>query len=211
MRAWNEPTQGTALGSADSGDEYVYRSLLERYRRQLRGMVVARLDRRLAARVDASDVVQDVFTDACRGLRSYLRKRPLPFYPWLQQFVKQRVSKLHRDHLRSAKRSLLREQGQIGPVGEIWPPRAGDVPVDSGSSPSGQAVRNEERLRILAVLQRLPVADREVLELRYVQGLSFPEIALRLELGISAVKMRHFRALNQVGTQLDGSSDAPVT
>ena len=49
-------------------------------------MVAVRLDRRLAARVDPSDVVQEALADAApRPLDDYLRDRPLPFYPWLRQ------------------------------------------------------------------------------------------------------------------------------
>ena len=40
--------------------------------------------------------------------------------------------------------------------------------------------------------------DRRVLELRYIESLSFAEIAATLELGLSAVKMRHLRALRRL-------------
>ena len=39
--------------------------------------------------------------------------------------------------------------------------------------------------------------DREILGLRYVKGLSFDEIAASLGIGLSAAKMRHFRALER--------------
>ena len=211
MLTSDEASQGKALGKTDTEIDRDCQSLLERYRRQIRGMVVARLDRRLASRVDASDVVQDVFADAYRGFSDYARTRPIRFYPWLQQFAKQRLSKLHRDHLRSAKRSLLREQAPLDPGAATGEPAAFAMPVDPGTSPSQHAEKNEERSRILSVLQGLPPSDREVLELRYVHGLSFPEIALKLGLGVSAVKMRHFRALNQISTRLDPSSDLPMS
>src|SRR3954451_16825908 len=40
----------------------------------------------------------------------YLRRRPLPFYPWLRQFAWERLLKLHRHHIHTRKRSVDREQ-----------------------------------------------------------------------------------------------------
>jgi RNA polymerase sigma-70 factor (ECF subfamily) len=42
-------------------------------------MVAVRFDRRLAARIDPSDVVQESRLDAVQRLPDYLRERPLPF------------------------------------------------------------------------------------------------------------------------------------
>jgi RNA polymerase sigma-70 factor (ECF subfamily) len=62
-------------------------------------MVAVRIDRRLAARVDPSDLVQEVLMDAHEKLSDYLRKRPLPFYPWLRPLACERLVRLHRRHL----------------------------------------------------------------------------------------------------------------
>ena len=59
----------------------------DRYRDRLRRLVAVRLDPRLAARADASDVVQEALADAARKLDGYLRDRPIPFYPWLRQLA----------------------------------------------------------------------------------------------------------------------------
>jgi RNA polymerase sigma-70 factor, ECF subfamily len=61
------------------GDEAFRRDLLERYRDILRRMVAARLDRRLASRLDPSDVVQETLAHAARELDKFLRGRSLPF------------------------------------------------------------------------------------------------------------------------------------
>jgi RNA polymerase sigma-70 factor (ECF subfamily) len=50
-----------------------------RHRQALRRAVQFRLDRRLAARVDASDVVQDTFLEASRRLPDYLNGESMPF------------------------------------------------------------------------------------------------------------------------------------
>ena len=79
----------------------------------LRRVVSARLDRRLSARVDPSDVVQEALTAASRMLPQYLIDRPLPFRAWLKKLAVHRVSWWHRAHLGSAKRTVLRESQAI--------------------------------------------------------------------------------------------------
>ncbi len=69
------------LRNAAAGDTAAIERLLERHRERLRRMIALRLDDRLAARVDASDVVQEALADAARKLADYARDRPLPFYP----------------------------------------------------------------------------------------------------------------------------------
>ena len=70
--------------------------------------------------------------------------------------------------------------------------------ICNGTSPSDHFARDQERERISKALERLADADRRILELRYVDGLTFARISVKLELGMSAVKMRHLRALERL-------------
>src|SRR5437763_1411592 len=101
------PDTDLLLDRAASGDGTARRQLLDKHRRRLRRMIALRLDRRLAARVDPSDVVQEALADAGRKLDGYLRDRPLPFYPWLRQLAWERLVKLHRRHT-AGKRDVAR-------------------------------------------------------------------------------------------------------
>jgi RNA polymerase sigma factor (sigma-70 family) len=69
--------------------------------------------------------------------------------------------------------------------------------ADPRTPPSERAVRDEQRVRVRVVLGCLAVRDREILELHYLKALSFAEIAAELAIGLSAVKMRHLRALER--------------
>src|SRR5437764_12210880 len=91
------------LRSAGLGDEAARTQLLERHRDRLRRMVAVRIDRRPAARVDPSDVVQEALANAGPGLSGYLRDRRLPFYPWL------RLVRVYRHHVVAQRRSGDRE------------------------------------------------------------------------------------------------------
>jgi RNA polymerase sigma-70 factor (ECF subfamily) len=76
-------------------------------------MVELRMNPRLAARLDPSDVVQEVLAEADRRLDDYLRERPLPFFPWLRQIAVDRLADAHRRHVRAARRSVVREEAAL--------------------------------------------------------------------------------------------------
>jgi RNA polymerase sigma-70 factor (ECF subfamily) len=157
-------------------------------------MIGVRLDRRLLARLDPSDVVQEVLVEAHEKLNDYLRDQPLPFYPWLRQIAWQRLVKIHQHH-HARKRGVTRE----GPgVPELPDESVGDLAerlAVSGTSPSRYAVREELRLRVRGALRQLGERDREVLVLRYLEQMSLAEIAAVLGVNGGAVKSRHARAL----------------
>src|SRR5262249_32184164 len=62
-------------------------------------MVELRLDRRLQARIDASDVIQDAYLEVAERLQSYLQDPKLPLFLWLRLVVGERLVTLHRHHL----------------------------------------------------------------------------------------------------------------
>jgi RNA polymerase sigma-70 factor (ECF subfamily) len=169
-----EPDTEKLLDRAAAGDDDARRQLLERHRARLSRMVSVRLDHRLRARLDPSDVVQEALVDANRSLNDYLRKRPLPFYVWLRQFTWQRLLKLHQHH-QAGKRQVSREQANMLPD-ESAVELAGRL-LGRGSTPSAQLVRKELRRRVQDGLSRLAQRDREVLVLQYLEGLSTKETA----------------------------------
>jgi hypothetical protein len=75
------------LRRAATGDLQARAAILDRYRNRLRRMVAIRIDRRVAARVDPSDVVQDALKTAHERLPEYLADPQLPFYPWLRRIA----------------------------------------------------------------------------------------------------------------------------
>jgi RNA polymerase sigma-70 factor (ECF subfamily) len=202
-----EPDTDQLLDRANQGDGDARQQLLTRHRGRLRVMVAARLDRRLAARLDPSDVVQEALAEADRRLDDYLRQRPLPFYPWLRQLAWERLVKAHRAHLARGKRSVRREEPGVLALPDESVAELAQRLACSASSPSRQAARAEIQTRVRAALALLSEADREVLVLRYLEQLPLREVAAVLGLGESAVKMRHFRALERLRVLLEAKSE----
>lgn len=192
------------LDRAMHGDDKAREALLGQHRCRLRRMVAARLDRRLAPRVDPSDVVQEALAEAAENLDAYLRDRPLPFYPWLRQFAWERLMKLHRHHIKSQRRSITREEAWIMPDESAQ--QLANRLVAKSTNPVGRLIRDELRDRIRAALAGMAESDREVLVMRNIEHLSIAEIAAVLEISEGAVKVRQLRALRRLKTLLEEKS-----
>jgi RNA polymerase sigma-70 factor (ECF subfamily) len=203
MNAAQQPETEELLDRAGAGDGMARQQLLMRHRNRLRQMVALRIDRRMAARVDPSDVVQEALADAARSLSDYLRDRPLPYYPWLRQFAWERLLQLHRHHLLTQRRSVNREQLRIFDVADESEAVLADRLVNSGSGPSARLLAAELRDRVRSALASLEPHDREVLVLRYLEQLATREIAAVLGINEAAVKTRHRRALERLRRRLD--------
>src|SRR6516162_4827487 len=98
------------LEQARQGDEQARQRLLALHREAVRRMIDLRLDPAIAARLDASDVVQEVLLEANRRLLDYLRDPAMPFHLWLRHIAKDHIIDAHRRHRKAQRRSLDREQ-----------------------------------------------------------------------------------------------------
>jgi RNA polymerase sigma-70 factor (ECF subfamily) len=177
-----------------AGEQGAREQLLTRHQERLRQMIAVRLDRRLLARLDASDIVQEVLLEAHQKLDDYMRDRPLPFYPWLRQIAWQRLVKLH-EHHRARKRGVQHEEARLPMLPDESALELVRRLAGPGSTPSEQAVRQEVRERVRGALGQMREQDREVLVLRYLEQLSPGAIAEILGVSEGAVKTRHTRAL----------------
>lgn len=203
MMAPESPEIVALIEQAADGDAEARQQLLERHRRRLCQVVAVRLDRRLAARVDPSDVVQEALLEADRHLDAYVRQPPLPLFPWLRQFAWRHLIDLHRRHVGARRRSVTREAAAEPCLPDESVFQLVDCLLASGTSPSRRLLRDELHERVRLALQMLPRLDREVLVLRYLEQLSIAEISAILETGEAAVKSRHMRALIRLRAMLD--------
>ena len=188
------------------------RCLLERHRARLRRIIAARLDPRLAPRLDPSDVVQETLADAARKLPRYLRDRPLPFYPWLYRLATERLARTHRRHVKSTVRGIGKEE-RIDelPRHPATAARSLERLTADDMTPELHLARAERRALLASVIERMDEIDRAVLGLRYLDQLAFDEIATVLGIGLSAAKMRHLRALERLRCRLEDLGVEPST
>src|SRR5262245_40122871 len=97
------------LEAVRRGDPAALDELLAGHRDYLRAVVALRLDPRLRARVDESDVVQEACLAATRRMTDYLDRRPMGFRLWLRQTAVECLVDLRRRHLGADCRAVDRE------------------------------------------------------------------------------------------------------
>ncbi len=201
---WPEaPRTDELLDRVRKGEADAVDGLLAAHREALRRMIGVRLDPALAARLDASDVVQDVLLEAHRRLSDYLRNPTMPFQLWLRHIAKDHIIDAHRRHRVAQRRSLDREQS-LAPArfsDESSFDLAGQL-LDQEPTPASEAVRRELQRRLETAVAALPEADREVILLRHGEQMSNQETAEALGLAEAAASMRYLRAVRRLRAAL---------
>ncbi len=188
-----------ALAAVQKGGRTALAGVFMEHRPRLRRMIEVRLDRRVAGRVDPSDVLQEAYLDASRRLDDYLRTPSMPLFLWLRFLTGQRLMAIHRQHLGTQKRD---------PRQEVNLHRGGIPRADSASlsiellgrltTPSRAAIRGEIQAQLEDQLRRLEPLDREILALRHYEQLSNNEAAEELGISSAAASKRYIRALERL-------------
>jgi RNA polymerase sigma-70 factor (ECF subfamily) len=130
----------------------------------------------------AEDVVQEVFLTVWRRADSYIAGRGSA-RTWLLSIVRHRAIDV-------ARARAARPQGT--PLDEVIGLAAPD------DDPSAEALRRIEAANVRAALDCLPIAQREVVELAFFSGLSYPEIAEQTGVPLGTVKSRMRLALERL-------------
>jgi RNA polymerase sigma-70 factor (ECF subfamily) len=207
IRPDSEETE-SLLRQVRAGDRRAFEQLFVRHRPYLRQMVELRLDPKVRARVDASDVVQEAHLEALRRLAAYLEKRPMPFHLWLRQIAYERTLKARRHHLGTARRAVGREVALPDRSSLILAQQL----LASGSTPSQHIDRGELARRLRQAVAQLPEADREVILMRHFEGLSNQEVGCLLGVDPGTISKRHGRAMLRLHRILfeGGMTESPV-
>src|SRR5262249_54570703 len=91
------------------GDRGALDQLLVHHRRYLLDVVELRMDQKLRARIDPSDVVQEAQLEAAQRIEEYLGREPMPFHIWLRKTAYENLLRLRRQHVEADCRSVERE------------------------------------------------------------------------------------------------------
>jgi RNA polymerase sigma-70 factor, ECF subfamily len=198
------------LAQAGEGEEQAVNELIERHREALRRMVAGRMDRRMAARVDASDIVQETLVEAHRRLQEYIADGTMPFHLWLRHIARDRLIDAHRRH-RAQRRDVGREQAMHAPgTAERSSLDLAAQLCDLELTPAAQALKKELELRFWAAIDELDEPDREIILMRHQEQLGNSEVAEILGLSQPAAGMRYLRAIRRLRTVLGESPSGEV-
>lgn len=194
------------LAQARQGSPQALGRLLDLYRGYLRLLLRLQIGRRLRSKIDDSDLIQETFLEAHRQFERFRGQSEGELVNWLREILAGSLAQIIRRYYKTQRRDLRLEQelaqafdaSSQGMIKNLVAPR---------SSPSDAAVRREQSVLLADALNTLPESYREVIILSHLEGLSFPEIARRMERSLDSAKNLWARALAKLRSLLAPDRD----
>lgn len=175
---------------AQAGDRAAFERLIEHFQDR----VWRRARYRIGDYDEAWEVAQEVFILCFRKIHQF--RGDAKFWTWLARIVDNQVRNRQGWWRRRRRQTTYSLNDLPARQGEDEP-RAWDPP-DTGPDPRQQAAGREELGEMDKALQQLSEEHREILLLRFADGLSYEEIAESLEISLGTVKSRINRARGQL-------------
>jgi RNA polymerase sigma-70 factor (ECF subfamily) len=185
------------INEARTGDRVVLGELLDSYQNYLRLLARIEIGRRLQGQVDPSDIVQETFLEAHRQFPLFQGTAERQLAKWLRTILAGTMANVVRRYAGTQARDLRLER-QLAVDLDHSSCSLEQLLVDQRSSPSQQAMRGEQSLLVAAAMSRLPDDYQQVLVLRHLEGLTFPQVALRMERSVDSVEKLWLRGLTRL-------------
>jgi RNA polymerase sigma-70 factor (ECF subfamily) len=191
---------------ARQGDPVAMSKLLACHFPMLRAHVATRMERALMARMEPEDILQEVFLDAQRQMGRLRDCGEDALLNWLLTIADSKLI--------DARRALHRRKRDIDR--EVRPHLTGSArsylnlldQVYADSMTPSRIVRRQEGMgALMACLSRLSDDHREVLQLRFLEGMSMSDVAERLGRTEAAVVALTKRALIELRERMDGMGE----
>jgi len=186
------------LEQAREGSAIAIGNLLEAARSYLLLQADHELPQSLRAKVGPSDIVQETALDAQRDFLRFRGTTQEQLYAWLRTILQNNVTDAVRRFEMAQKRTAKRETS----LSVIVDRRGISVLPPGSNTPDHSAIRREDAALLAGVLTRVPDDYQTVLRLRYWDGLTFPEIAIRIGRSDEAARKLWYRALARLTLEL---------
>ena len=168
-----------------SGNQDAFRRLIEPHQDFVFRVALAVL----GSREEAEEAAQDAFVRAYRGLGSFSAK--VPFQAWIYRIAIRTAL-----NVRRRRRRRLFER--------LTPPAwFGGLASSDTEAPDTQFAKRDARIRLRAIIDRLPAKLQEVVVLTYLQELACGEIAEILNIPEGTVKSRLHRAREKLHREIE--------
>jgi RNA polymerase sigma-70 factor (ECF subfamily) len=170
---------------AQDGDRRAFELLVVRHQRRLARF----LYRYVRSPQEIEDLVQETFLKAYRGLHSF--RAESTFSTWLHR-IAGHTAQNYLDYMRLRPRASGDDENES--TGEM----SGDR-----DSPENIMMSKQIAETISRAIDALPAVERESLQLREIEGLSYEEIANRMACPSATVRTRVFRARDRIAQELE--------
>jgi len=190
------------LNRASELDNDAVGTLLTSQQDSLRRLLSARFDRRMAGRLDVEDIMQDVWVVAIVRFPEYVKDPGIPFPEWMRHVALDCLSRCHRTHIRTRKRSVRAEVRQNGMNGGPTYGALLNRALSAEKLPCTNCDSYELCERVAEFMKGLSQSDQTLLYMRIIKNDPAKAVATALHLTEAAVRVRQLRALDWLRQQL---------
>jgi RNA polymerase sigma-70 factor, ECF subfamily len=151
---------------------------LEKYRAYLHLLATLQIDRRLRAKVEASDIVQQTLVQAIGGWDQFRGQTDAETAAWLRKILARQLANAFRD-LKRQKRDVRRERSMEGTLKQSASRLQSWLAADQ-SSPSQGAIASEQAVELANALAELPEAQWRAVTLHHFEGWTLQQVGEHL-------------------------------
>ncbi len=178
-----QPQEDKLVAHARRGDARSFGELYDRYVSPIYRFILLRV----GDRASAEDLTQEVFTKAWRNIRTYKKRKHVPFTSWLYRIASNAVI----DHYRTERNHAdVESEAVIESVVSDFSPEFVDT--------------NLELEAVYQALRKLSDVEQQVIVMRFVEELSVKETALALGKKEGAVRVMQHRGLKKLQEHVRG-------
>ncbi len=170
------------------GDTAAFDLLVRKYQHR----IVALIGRYVSDWSECQDVAQETFLRAYRALKNF--RGDAQFYTWLHRIAVNTA----KNHLVAGNRRPPTEDIDVGDAEQF----DSGIRLRDTDTPERQLMRQQMEQTVVRAVEGLPEELRDAITLREVEGLSYEEIADRMDCPIGTVRSRIFRAREAIDEQL---------
>jgi len=192
-----EATVPGLIEAARRGRPDARERLLERYRNYLRLLARTSIARRIRAKVDASDMVQEAFLKAHAGFEGFAGSSEAELASWLRRILANCLADAGRRYARNEGRDVARERSLEEEL-DRSSKALGAFLGGNRTTPSRAAERGELCIAVADALAKLDEDHREVIVLRNFEDLEWSEIGRRMRRTAEAARKLWARALRDL-------------
>jgi RNA polymerase sigma-70 factor (ECF subfamily) len=180
------------------GDSAAFDLLVRKYQHR----IVALIGRYVADWSECQDVAQETFLRAYRALGNF--RGDAQFYTWLHRIAVNTA----KNHLVANNRRPPTDDIDVGDAEQF----ESGLRLRDNDTPERELMRQQMEQTVMRAVEALPDELRTAITLREVDGLSYEEIAQKMDCPIGTVRSRIFRAREAIDLELRplmDTTDAP--
>ena len=178
-----------------NGDSAAFDLLVRKYQHR----IVALIGRYVADWSECQDVAQETFLRAYRALGNF--RGDAQFYTWLHRIAVNTA----KNHLVAHNRRPPTDDIDVGDAEQF----ESGLRLRDNDTPERELMRQQMEQTVMRAVEALPDELRAAITLREVDGLSYEEIAQRMDCPIGTVRSRIFRAREAIDLELRPLMDTP--